>query len=70
MKAGANLDAQNGSGMTALHIACFLVPGGDLYTTMAEILVHAGANVHAMDERRLFSNSVGYKILLRSRLDS
>lgn len=52
VKAGANLDAQDGSGTTALHGACFYASKYDLYNTMAEILIGAGANVHMMDELR------------------
>ena len=53
VKAGAPVDAQNESGTTCLHVACSLAPRGDAYMTMAEILITAGANVHAVNDSRL-----------------
>lgn len=60
VKAQANLDAQDRSGKTASHIACFRASGDARFNTMAEVLIMAGANVHIMDEHRcwLFGFSV------------
>ena len=53
VKAGADLDAPDRSGATALHVAClFASSGDDVFITMAEVLIKSGANVHAVDTNR------------------
>eukprot|EP00752_Nemacystus_decipiens_P005269 g4779.t1 len=52
VNAGANVDAHDGSGVTVLHTACFDASWNVLRHTMAEILIEAGANVHAIDKDR------------------
>ena len=55
VNAGANLDAPDGSGATALLHACMNASKKDAYITMAEFLISAGADVHnKADSIRLF----------------